>query len=85
MEHLSGATRRFQIFTTEMPQTELDFFSGDRLLDRVSMPFELIADGGADEVGAVREKPFLNHQVNVTEIDMTEVDRDLLAIRGLGS
>jgi hypothetical protein len=85
MEQLAGGTHRLQIFTAKMPQAELHFFSGYRLLDRVSMSFELIPDGGANEVGAVRIKPLLNHQIDVTEIDMTEVDRDLLAIRGLRS
>jgi hypothetical protein len=85
MEQLSGRAHRFQIFTAEMPQAELHFFSGYRLLDRVSMSFELIPDGGANEVGAVRVKPLLNHQIDVTEIDMTKVDRDFLAIRDFGS
>src|ERR1700737_3000596 len=84
MEHLSGGTHRFQIFTAEMMQAELYFFSGYCLLDRLSMPFELITDGSADNVGAVRVKPFLNQQINLTEIDVTQVDRDFLAIRGLG-
>ena len=68
-------------FRRQMPEAELHFFPDYCLLDCVSVPFELIADGRADEVGAVRVKPFLNHQINVTEIDMTEVDRDLLAVR----
>ena len=62
MEHLSSGTHCFQIFTAEVAQAELYFFSGYRLLDRVSMSLELITDGGADEVGPIRVKPFLNHQ-----------------------
>src|SRR5207247_9552821 len=49
------------------------------------MALELIPDGSANEVGAIRVEPFLNQQVDVTEIDMTEVDRDLLVVRAPGS
>src|ERR671919_1841202 len=49
------------------------------------MPLELVADGGADEVGAVRVEPLLHHQVDVAEVDVAEVDRDLFALAGLGS
>jgi hypothetical protein len=47
--------------------------------------FELIADGGSNEIGAVRVEPFLHHQIHVTEVDKTEVDRDFFGVGGLGS
>jgi hypothetical protein len=49
------------------------------------MSLELIPDCSADEVGAIRVEPFLNQQVDVTEIDVTEVYRDLLVVRAPGS
>src|SRR5581483_6409105 len=53
--------------------------------DHVGMTFELVADRGPDEIGAVRVEPFLHHQVDLTEIDKTEIDRDLFGIGGLWS
>ena len=61
MEQPPGGKNSFQIFTAEMPQAEIYFSSGYGLLDRVTMPFELIPDGSADEIGTVRVEPFLNH------------------------
>jgi hypothetical protein len=50
------------------------------LLDGVVVAIELIADRCSDEVGAVGIKPLLHQEVDVTEIDIAEIDRDLLAI-----
>jgi hypothetical protein len=47
--------------------------------------FELVADGRPDEIRAVRIEPFLHHQIDVTEVDIAKVDRDLLGIRDPGS
>jgi hypothetical protein len=47
--------------------------------------FELIADGRPDEIGTVGIEPFLHHQIDVTEVDLAKVDRDLLGFRSLGS
>ena len=81
MEHLSSRTQFFQILTAEMPQPQLYSLSRDRLLGRIGVAFELVSDGSTDEVGAVGVEPFLNHQVDVAEIDGPEVDCDLLAVR----
>ena len=47
-------------------------FARSRLLGRIGVPVELVADRGADEIGAVRVEPLLN-QVDMAEIDVTEV------------
>ena len=44
------------------------------------MPFELVADRGADEVGPVRIKAVANQQIDMTKVDEAEIDRDLLAL-----
>src|SRR5438874_13598201 len=41
---------------------------------------ELVADGGADEVGAVGVEALLDEQVDLAEIDRAEVDGDLLRL-----
>jgi hypothetical protein len=49
------------------------------------MALDLVPDGRPDEIGPVRIEPFLHHEIDVTEIDMAKVDRDLLGVGGPGS
>src|SRR6185437_4530263 len=42
------------------------------------------ADGRPDEIGPVGIEPFLHHQIDLTEVDIAEVNRDLLGVGGLG-
>ena len=49
------------------------------------MPVDLVANGGADEVGAIGVKALLDQQIDVTQVDKTKVDRDLLGVAGLGA
>jgi hypothetical protein len=44
---------------------------------------DLVADGGADQVGAVGVEPFLHKKIDLAEVDEAHVDRDLL-VDGLG-
>jgi hypothetical protein len=37
------------------------------------MAFELIADGRADEIGAVRIKSVLHHEIDVARVDIAEI------------
>jgi hypothetical protein len=53
------------------------------MLDDVGMPFELIADGGANEVGSIGVEALLDHEIDLPEVHVTEIDRNLLAIREL--
>src|SRR5260370_6462666 len=85
VQHLAGAPRHFEILAAVISQPEVQTLSGCRLLDDVCVAFELVADGRPDEIGPVRVEPFLHHEIDVTEVDIAEVDRDLLGIRGLGS
>ena len=54
------------------------------MLDDVGMPFELVADRRPDEIGAVRIKPLLHHEIDVAEIHEAEVDRDFSVSGVLG-
>src|SRR6202040_1919667 len=83
LQHLSGSTRRFEIFAAVVPQTEVQTLADRRLLDHVGVAFELIADCGSNEIGPVRVETLLHHEVNLPEVDVAEVDRDLLAVTGL--
>src|SRR5690349_5342183 len=83
VQHLTGAPHRFEILAAEAPQAEIQTFSGRGLLDDIGVTFELVADCGSNEIGAVRVEPFADHQVDVTEIDIAEIDRDFFAVGGL--
>jgi hypothetical protein len=47
--------------------------------------FELVPDCRADEIGTVRIEPFLNHEIDVTKVDITEIDRDFFCFGQPGS
>ena len=57
---------------------------GEGLLDGLAMAVELVADGRADEVGAVGVESLPHQQVDMAEVDIAEIDGDLLAIAGFG-
>ncbi len=52
------------------------------MLDHVGMPFELIADGGANEIRSVGVEALLDHEIDLAEVHVAEIDRDLLAVGG---
>jgi hypothetical protein len=85
LEHLSGATRRFEIVAAVASQTEIQALSGRGLFDDLGMAFELVADCGSNEICSVRVKALLNHQIDMAEVDEPEIDRDLFTVIGLGS
>ena len=82
LQHFTGATRRFEIFATVVPQAEIQALPDRRLLDHFGVSFELIADCGSDEIGPIRVKAFLHHQVDLPEVDVAEIDCNFLAVTG---
>src|SRR5262245_49227080 len=82
VQHLTGAPHSFEILAAEVPQTKIQTASGRGLLRYIRMTFELVADCGSNEIGTVGVKPFPHHQVDVTEIDIAEIDRDFFAVSG---
>src|SRR4029079_2220637 len=66
-----------------MTQAKFQRLAYDGLLDHVCVPFELIADSGADEVSTVRIKTLAYHQVDMPQIDVSEVHRNFLGVTGL--
>ncbi len=84
VQHLSGTPHGFEILAAEVPQTKIETAPSRGLLHHIRMAFELVADCGSDEVGAVGVKSFAHHQVDLTEIDIAEIEGDFLAVSGLG-
>src|SRR3954467_11893655 len=68
-----------------MARAQFDALSGDGLLGCLRMPLDLVADGGADEVGAIGVEALLHQKVDMAEIDVAEIDRDLLGVATLAS
>src|ERR1700760_2098402 len=85
MQHFARALHRFEIGAAVIPEPEVQAFSDGRLLDDVCVAFELIADGRPDEIRAVGIKPLLHHEIDLTEVDIAKVDRDLLVVRDPGA
>jgi hypothetical protein len=53
--------------------------------NRVLLPFELMAHGGADEIGTIGVEAVADHEIHASQIDEAEVDGDLLAVGRLRS
>ena len=64
----------------DTPEAEFERAPRDRLLDGIGVASELVADRGADEVGAIGVKAFPHQEIDMAEVDKAEVDRDLLAV-----
>ena len=66
-------------------QPELELPARHGLTDRVVLPFELVSNGGADEVGTIGVEAVADHEIHASEIDEAEIDRDFLAVGRLRS
>jgi len=64
-------------------QAQFDALSRNGLLGCVRVPLDLVADGGADEIGAIGVEPLLHQKIDVAQIDIAEIDRDLLGVTRL--
>src|SRR5271165_6017481 len=71
---------RLQLFAADASEAEFKGVPHDRLLDRVRVGGELVADRRADEVGAIGIESFAHQEIDMSEVDEAEVDRDLLAL-----
>ena len=77
---LSGGLNRFQILAAVTSKPQLKLMASDGLLDRIVMAVKLVANGCSDKVRTIGVEPLLHEEVDMTEVDVAEVDRDLLAI-----
>ena len=80
VKRLAGRLQGLQVLPAVLTQAEVELVPSNGLLDGVAVAIELIADRCSDEVGAVGIKTLLHQEVDVAEIDIAEVDRDLLAV-----
>ena len=85
MKHLPRGFRSFEIGASIASQTEFELMTGDRALYRIAVPVEQAANGRPDKVGSIGIEPLLHEQVDVTEIHISELNRDLLALAQSGS
>src|SRR5262249_9423748 len=81
-EHLdvklfTGGFDGLEIRARIVPKTKLQRMPHDRFPDLLAMGRKLVADGRANEVRAVGIKAFLHQQIDMAEVDVTQVDGDL--------
>lgn len=79
VQHLARRLHRLQILPAVVPQAKFQALPGERLSDRIIMAIEMIADRRTYEIGAVGVKSLLNEKVDMAQVHIAEVDRDLLA------
>jgi hypothetical protein len=59
--------------------------AGHGLLDRLVLAVELVANGCPDKVGTIRIEPLLHEEVDMTKVNVAEIDGDLLTIARPGA
>jgi hypothetical protein len=86
-QYCSGGTssqvdpKRSQVWSAGVTsEPELKLVAGHGLLDRIAMAVKLVANGCPDEIGSVGVEPFLHEKIDLTQVNITEVDRYLLTI-----
>src|SRR3954469_11238842 len=84
-ELLAGGQDGLEVGAAVVAQAQIEALPRHRAIDHGGVPFKLVADRGADEVGAVGVEPLPHQQVDVAEVHVAQVDRDLLAVAGLGA
>src|SRR5687767_14648578 len=83
LEPFSGLHDLLEVLPGIALQAEHHLASRNAALEDVTMRKKLVADRGADEVGAVGIEPVLDQQIDVPEIDEPQVDGDLLRFSAL--
>ncbi len=73
-----AARATFQIRAAYVLQAEHKRSSGDGALDDFGMDAQLVADRGADQVGAVGVEALLHQEIDLTQVDDAQVDRQFL-------
>src|SRR5438132_7568241 len=80
---LSGRPHGFEVLAAVTLQTQDHGTSRHGLLQNVAVGAKLIADRRTNEVGAVRIEPFLHQQIDLSKIDVPEIDGDFFRLRFL--
>ena len=79
---LSPAAQGFEVLPAEVLQAEDEGFARHGLADDFGVLRQLVADGGADEVGPVGVEALVHQEVDLTEVDRAQVERELLGFAG---
>jgi hypothetical protein len=80
LEGLAGGLDRFHVPASVLLQAEHQGPACHRLADHVGVGGKLVAGRGADEIRTVGIKAFLYQQVDLPEIHVPQVDRNLLRL-----
>lgn len=76
----SSGSHRFKLFSAVMLQAEIEVLATRRPLEDIGVSFELIANRGADEIGAVGKKALAHQQIDLTEVDEAKINRNFLRV-----
>src|SRR5512134_1116834 len=77
MELLAGRPHVLEILARVPLQPQYHRASRRALLEHLPMRAELTADRRPDEVGPIRIEPHLHQQIDMSKIDIPEIDGDL--------
>src|SRR5689334_8892052 len=77
---LAGGFHRLQILARVVPQAELERVPHDGLFDFLAMSRKLVADRRANKVRSVGIKALVDQEIDMAEVDITEVDGDLFGL-----
>ena len=84
LQFLSARLLRTQVVGAEVLQAEHEHLARHRLLEDIGMRGRLVANGRANEVAAVAVEALRYQQVDLTQVNKAQVERDLLGVGGLG-
>jgi hypothetical protein len=85
VQYFAGRLHGLQVLAAVVAQAQVELVSFDGFPDGVVVPIELVSDGCADEVGPVGVETLLHEEIDMAQVDIAKVDRDLLAVRCLRS
>lgn len=81
VQHLAGRLRGLQVLAAVVAQAEVKLVAVDGFPDGIIVPIELVSNGCPDEVGPVGVEALLHEEIDMSQVDLAQIDRDLLAIR----
>jgi hypothetical protein len=81
---MSGS-HRLEVLPGKVLQPEYERTTCNGFLHDLRMQRELVANGRANQVRAVRIKAFFNQKIDLSEVDRPEIDGDLFRLAALGA
>src|SRR5690349_15024451 len=85
MDHLPGVADLLQVAPGVVTAAQSQGAPGRCLVESIAPGGELGADGRADEIGAVGVEAFLYQQIDLREVEQSQVDSDLLGTPAVNS